>query len=188
MKSKKNKIGLSNFLLVIVIIALGIGGYYWYSNNNGKTKESVFDEYSVLTNYLKSNGYTCNDLLTPGSTCEKKATINSYVFYRFDDGLQYTTISQNYKVSLLSRQGGNVYFIETYDGAFDGYQNKKYYCITDNDTLLGAIEKCSTDNNEVLDNDVYLTVVKTAFKEVDDILEHSGFNATKLATLYKWEK
>lgn len=185
---KKNKVGIKNFIIVILIIGLGLGGYYFYTQNNNKQKESIYDQYSVLTNYLKINGYTCTSLLEPGSFCEKKASVNSYKFYRFDDGIQYLTTSTNYKVNIINRQGSREYSIQTFDGAFEGYKNQKYYCETVNETLLGQLDNCKTEKGEVLDNDVYLTVVKTALREIDNILEHSGYDATKLVTLYRWEK
>lgn len=188
MKAKKNRIGLKNFLIVIFIIAIGLAGYYWYTTNQTTQTESVYDQYSVLSSYLTVNGYTCGSLLTPGSKCEKQATINSYEFFRFDDGFQYMTTSKNYKVNILVRQGSSEYSIQTYDGAFEGYQNKKYFCTTINDAPLGQIDKCITENIEILDNDVYLTVVKTAIREIDTILEHSGYDASKVITQFKWEK
>ena len=188
MKVKKNRIGVRNFLIVILIIVLGLGGYYWYTTNQTPETESVFDQYSVLSSYLTANGYTCASLLTPGAKCKKEAAINSYEFFRFDDGLQYISTSKNYKVNIVIRQGSSEYSIQTYDGAFDGYQKKKYFCETINDVPLGQIEKCLTEDIEVLDNDVYLTVVRNAINEVDTILEHSGFDGTRVITLFKWEK
>ena len=188
MNVKKNKRGIKKFLVVIIILAIGMGGFYWYSNNQPTQTDTYYDQYSVLSAYLQSNGYTCGSLLTPGSKCTKQATINSYEFFRFEDGVQYLTTSTNYKVNILIRQGSNEYSIQTYEGAFDGYQDKKYFCETINGAPLGFIEKCATETGEILDNDVYITVVRTAINEVDTILEHSGYDAAKLVTLFKWEK
>lgn len=188
MKVKKNRIGIKNFLIVIIVIALGLGGYYWYATNQTPQTESFYDQFSVLSSYLTGNGYTCGSLLTPGSKCEKQATINSYEFFRFDDGIQYITTSKNYKVNILIRQGSSEYSIQTYEKAFDGYQNKKYFCDTINNTPLGQLDKCLTEDGKILDNDVYITVIRTAINEANTILEHSGYNASKLITLYKWEK
>lgn len=187
---RKNRLGVKNFIAVFFIIILLIGGYYIYTQRRQpKSNTSIYEQYSILSNYLKGNGYECSgDLMAPGSGCIKETKVNKYQFYRYDDGIQYITDSANYKVNILYRQSSNEISIALNDGAFEGYKNKKYYCETHNETILGQLENCRTLDKEILDNQVYINVVRTSLKEITDILEHSGYNSSKLVTLYKWTK
>lgn len=188
--SKKNGLGVKNFIAVIFIIALLIAGYYIYSQRRQPRSEtSIYDKYVTLANYLKSNGYECQgNLMEAGSNCTKETSVNKYQFIRFDDGIQYITDSANYKVNILYRQNSNEISIDLNDGAFEEYRNKKYYCETHNGNVLGQLENCRTLDKELLDNQVYINVVRTSLKEIADILEHSGYDSSKLVTLYKWSK
>lgn len=188
--SKKNGLGVKNFIAVIFVIALLIAGYYIYSQRRQpRSTTSIYEKYVTLANYLKSNGYECQgNLMASGSYCNKETSVNKYQFFRYDDGIHYITESANYKVNILYRQSSNEISIDLNDGAFEGYRNKKYYCETHNDTILGQLENCKTVNKEFLDNQVYINVVRTSLKEITDILEHSGYDSSKLVTLYKWTK
>lgn len=187
---RKNRLGFKNFIAVFFIIILLIGGYYIYTQRRQpKSNTSIYEQYSILSNYLKGNGYECSgDLMAPGSGCIKETKVNKYQFFRYDDGIQYITDSANYKVNILYRQSSNEISIALNDGAFEGYKNKKYYCETHNETILGQLENCRTLDKEILDNQVYINVIRTSLKEITDILEHSGYNSSKLVTLYKWTK
>ncbi len=187
---KKNGLGIKNFVAVFFVIVLLIGGYYIYTQRRQpKNKTSVYEQFSILSNYLKGNGYDCaGNLMEPGSSCNKETKVNKYNFIRYDDGIQYITESANYKVNLLYRQNSNEISISLNNGAFEGYKDKKYYCETHNDTILGQLENCRTLEKEELDNQVYINVIRTSLKEINDILEHSGYNSSKLVSLYKWTK
>ena len=188
MLRKKNGIGVKNFIIVFLIIIIGVVGIYFYTNRETQTKTSIYEEFKLLTVYMQSQGYTCNSLMKSGNSCEKKAAVNSYTFFRYDDGFQYIFNSKNYKVNITSRSGGTEYTLQTFEGAFSGYNNRKYYCTTDNNTVLGNFVNCKTEDNKILDNDVYIGVDKTAFMEVENILNNSGYDSSKIASIFKWEK
>lgn len=187
---KKNGLGVKNFIAVFFVIILLIAGYYIYSQRRQpRNQTSVYEQFSILSNYLKSNGYECSgNLMAAGSSCTKEASVNKFQFFRFDDGIQYITESANFKVNILYRQSSNEISIALNDGAFEGYRDKKYYCETHNETILGQLESCRTLDKEELDNQVYINVVRTSLREITDILEHSGYDSSKLVTLYKWTK
>lgn len=187
---KKNRLGIKNFITVFFIIMLLFGGYYIYTQRRQpKSQTSVYEKYNILSNYLKGNGYECaGNLLEPGSGCTKETKVNKYDFIRYDDGIQYITESANYKVNILYRQNSNEISISLNKGAFEDYKDKKYYCETNNNTVLGQLENCRTLKKEELDNQVYINVVRTSLKEISDILDHSGYDSSKLVTLYKWTK
>lgn len=187
---KKNRFGVKNFIAVFFIIILLMGVYYIYTQRRQpKSKVSIYEQYSILSNYLKGNGYECGgNLMASGTGCNKETKVNKYEFIRYDDGVQYITESANYKVNILYRQSSNEIMIALNEGAFEGYKNKKYYCETHNDTILGQLENCRTLDKELLDNQVYINVVRTSLKEITDILEHSGYDSSKLVTAYKWTK
>lgn len=185
---KKNRLGIKNIILFTIIIFVGLGAYYYYSQNKRTTVASIYDTYRQLENYLKSSGYTCSSLLEAGSSCKKEANVNTFEFLRYDDGLQYISTSKNYKINLTNRQAKRDFYIITYANALPGYENKQYYCETENETVLGQLVKCETEDKEVLDNQIYVMAVRNALIEVDNILENSGYNASKLVSIYKWTK
>lgn len=188
MSKKRNGIGLKNFVIVFIIIVAGIVGFYFYTNRSSHSTTSIYEEFKVLTTFMQSQGFTCNSLLKSGNSCEKKASVNSYTFFRYDDGFQYISNSKNYKVNITARKGGSEFTLQTFDGAFSGYNNRKYNCTTDNNTVLGNFVNCKTADNKILDNEVYINVVKTAFMEVKNILNNSGYSPTDVASLYEWKK
>lgn len=187
---RKNKRGVKSIIIVIVILfVIFIGGYFYLSNrNNNPIQPSASEKFKALQNFLTSNNYTCQNLNSPGTSCEKSTDVNKFSFFRYDDGIHYITESVNYKVNILSRKDSKDISIQTFDGAFDGYQNKKYICNSESGNILNSNIKCKTDKNEELDNEVYLTVVKNALNEARLIIDKSGFNANKLVTDYIWEK
>lgn len=187
---RKNKVGLKNIIIIFgILIVAFIGGYIYLNNRNTKPIQTPASEkFKALQSYLTSSGYTCQNLNSPGTSCEKTTDVNKFSFFRYDDGIHYITESLNYKVNILSRKDSKDISLQTYDSAFDGYQNKKYICKSENGTILASNIKCKTDYNEELDNEVYLTVIKNALSEVRLIIDKSGFSVNKLVTDYTWEK
>ena len=76
---------------------------------------------------------------------------------------------------------------DTTSEAFAGYKNKKYECKV-NGNVLEKFGDCLTKDGELMNLNSYRGVIEMAQKDIENIIESSGYYRRTLMNDYKWEK
>lgn len=175
------------FLIVFIIMILFIGGVYiFYRLTEFKLEEKENIKFDKLQETFESKGYTCQSMNQPGNYCSKEKDNISYKFIRYSDGFQYIVTNDSYKISLKYRQSGYQFYIYMGKDAQTSLQDKQYFCTTTNDTYMGDIKECLTEDDELLESDMYISIMKNTLNEISNVVNMSGYDNKKLATLFTW--
>lgn len=172
------------FLVVAIIVVIFISGTIFY---NIFVKEDDNVDYAYLAKYLKNKGYTCELLKYNGSSCKLDGAGTYNMFTRYDDGFEYTILTDSYYIAIVHVKDLEEFSIKTNEKAFSGYKNKKYYCKF-KDSLIGDLDKCTDEDNNSLDMEIYKGAVESAMNDLNNILNSSGYKVEELLKNYKWVK
>ena len=123
-----------------------------------------------------------------GGRCFYKTDNSNYSFIRYDDGFNYVMESTSYRLVFNhTKAEPNKITFKTKNTSLEGYKNKVYDCTTKG-SIIDELDKCTTEDGEVLDLNGYIGVVEDGIKEVNDILSSSGYNTDSLIDNYVWTK
>ncbi len=146
-------------------------------------------DFAYLRKYMVSRGFSCEVLKSSGSACKYIDGDITERFSRFDDGFEYMYNNKKYLINIYHVGGVERILFNTGDGAFIGYKNLDYEC-TYKENILNELDKCvlKKDPNVELDNTTYIAVIDKTIKEVNKIIESSGYKKDILLSEYRWEK
>ena len=141
-----------------------------------------------MISYLELNGYRCQAFEKDGGSCSNKKGDTEYLFVRPSDGFKYSIRNDNYNLVIShGEEIGDSIIFRTTSNALTNYKSLYYTCTTDN-SVIGELKECVTQDGRVLDSDVYLGVIEKSIYELNNILKASNFNIDSIINDYKWEK
>ncbi len=144
--------------------------------------------YAYLKQYLYERGFSCDLIHKSGGKCRKDSNGTSYVFTRYDDGFEYLVKTESYLLIMNhSLQKENYITFSTTSEAFSGYKNKSYECEL-GETVLDTFGECKTKEGEMLNLNSYRGVIEQAQKDVNNMIESSGYYKKNLMEDYQWVK
>lgn len=169
-------VGLIAVILVVVLVT---------------SKEDVGEgnvNFSYMKQYFYDRGFNCDTIHKSGGRCTKDTGTTLYSFVRNDDGFEYLVKTSSYVLEIKhSLLNGDWMLFSTTSEAFSGYKNKKYTCEI-NDNVLNEFGACLTSDREVLNLNSYRGVIEIAQKDIENIIEASGYYRKSLIEDYQWEK
>lgn len=144
--------------------------------------------FAYLRNYLESRGFQCNMVHVSGGQCTLTNEYSTHSFVRFEDGFEYIAKTDSYLLNIRHRLSDeNSIIFKTTSEAFVGYKNQEYSCeFVDN--VVNQLGNCKTELDEKLDIDSYIGVIEQAMKDVNLIIDNSGYYKEELIENYKWIK
>lgn len=172
------------YIIVAVVAVVLIFVIVTSQSDNGEKNVN----YSYLKQYFYDRGFTCDLVHKSGGKCRKDTPSTSYVFTRYDDGFEYYISTESYSllISHTLQKEQEISFSTTSE-AFAGYKNKDYMCKI-GENVLDTVGTCKTKEGEVLNLNSYLGIIEQAQKEIDNIIESSGYYKRSLIEDYQWEK
>lgn len=169
-------VGLIAVLLVIFLV----------TKQEDNTESNV--NYSFMRNYFNSLGFNCDYLHRSGGRCFKDTGTTAYSFVRNDDGFKYIIETDSYLLEIEhSLLNGSWILFKTTSEAFAGYKNKSYECEVKGN-VLEEFGDCLTKDGELMNLNSYRGVIEMAQKDLENIIESSGYYRKSLIYDYKWEK
>mgnify|MGYP003300015130 FL=1 len=171
--------------IVIGIVAVLLI-FFLVTSQEDNTELNV--NYSFMRNYFTSMNYNCDSLHRSGGRCSKDTGTTAYIFVRNDDGFKYIVETDSYSLEIEhSLLNGDWILFDTTSEAFAGYKNKKYECKV-NGNVLEKFGDCLTKDGELMNLNSYRGVIEMAQKDIENIIESSGYYRRTLMNDYKWEK
>lgn len=169
-------VGIVAVVLVFVLVTS--------QSDSGETNVN----YAYLKRYFYDRGFTCDLVHKSGGKCRKDVNGVSYVFTRYDDGFEYLVKTESYLLIMNhSLQNEKYISFKTTSEAFAGYKNKQYNCEFDKN-VLGKLGDCETKDGDYLNLNSYLGVIEQAQKDLNNILDSSGYYKKNLLEDYQWIK
>lgn len=170
--------------IAICLVLIGVSVYFIFKVVD-KPKQPV--AFSYLNDYFYSKGYSCEMLTKSGGHCSLTQDGLRKSFIRYDSGFQYFIKTDTYSIEIkhMYKVSDSITFY-TNEKAFDKYKDKKYNCTTDN-SVIGNLKKCMTDEAEILTLNSYLGQVESAINDLNDILNHSGYDKEVLIEEFVWK-
>ena len=173
-------------IVVVIVVVLGLG-IFFFSKKVVKTKVNN-SKFADLTSYLESFGYRCESLENSGGSCFLTRKDTDYLFVRSNSGFKYSFRGTSYNIEIIhDKELGDSIVFRTNREALDKYKSLYYTCSTDN-SVIGKLQNCITDDGRVLDLDVYIGIVEKEIYNLNNILKASKMNMDKLINDYEWEK
>ena len=169
-------VGCIAVILVVVLV----------TSQSDNSEKNV--NFSYLKQYFYDRGFSCDLVHRSGGKCRKEANNVSYVFTRYDDGFEYIVKTESYLLVMFhSLQKENHITFSTTSEAFAGYKNKEYECKLGKN-VLDTIGDCKTKEGELLNLNSYIGVIEQAQKEVNNVIDSSGYYKKNLLEDYQWIK
>ncbi len=145
--------------------------------------------FEYLRSHMESRGFSCQVVQEVGGKCVKQSKNYGYTFIRYANGFEY--IVKNSAFSLTIRHGSEreskIDFKTTVD-AFPGYKEKEYKCDF-KDSVVGELGKClEVDDGSLLDLPVYTSVINIAIRDLNEIIDASGYSRKDLLEKNVWSK
>ncbi|MGN1371933.1 MAG: hypothetical protein ACI4XM_06650 [Candidatus Coprovivens sp.] len=197
MSDKNNKVSVfygrarrlelyEKIIYVLVAIVAVVLIFVLVTSQSSNTESNV--NYAYLKQYLYERGFVCDMIHKSGGKCRKENNGTSYVFTRYDDGFEYLVKTDSYFLIMShSLQKENSISFSTTSEAFAGYKNKEYNCEL-GDNVLDTFGECKTKNGEVLNLNSYRGVIEQAQKDVNNMIDSSGYYKKNLMEDYQWIK
>ncbi len=156
------------------------------SRHTEKVDDNV--NFAYLRTYLESKGFKCEMIHRVGGQCVNSNEKNSYSFIRYDDGFEYIINAQGYLLDIRHKADDDkkITFKTTSD-AFNGYKNKYYVC-SYQDSVIGKLDTCIDEEENVLDLPSYIGVIEQAINDLNLIIDSSGYKKDTLLNDCVWEK
>ena len=197
MSDKNNKVSVfygrarrlelyEKIIYVLVAIVAVVLIFVLVTSQSSNTESNV--NYAYLKQYLYERGFVCDMIHKSGGKCRKENNGTSYVFTRYDDGFEYLVKTDSYFLIMShSLQKENYISFSTTSEAFAGYKNKEYNCEL-GDSVLDTFGECKTKTGEVLNLNSYRGVIEQAQKDVNNMIDSSGYYKKNLMEDYQWIK
>lgn len=177
-------------IIAVIVLIIFVTSLFILNLNKEDIKKNVDDNinFSYLIDYFVEKNYSCEMLQKSGGKCYLDVNDKFYQFTRYDNGFEYVIRSNTYILIIKhnSMNGDSISF-RTNNNAASGYKDKEYVCKTDN-SVIGVLDNCVDDGGNKLELVTYLGVVEQGIDDVNDILNASGYDVSKLITSYIWEK
>ncbi len=169
-------VGIIAVTLVLVLV----------SRQTVNTDDNI--NFAYLRKYMEANGYSCEMIHRSGGQCLLSNTNSTYSFVRYDDGFEYIINTKAYTLNVKHKlsEENSITFKTTSD-AFSGYRNKKYTCDY-KDSVIGKLEKCLDEEDNVLELKSYVGLIEQSINELNNIITASGYDKDELINNYIWEK
>lgn len=187
MYGRARRIALAKKIAIVVVLILIV----YILVTKVFVKENFVDQnqnFEYMKSYFNGKGYICERIEHSAGRCYKETDTTYVGFIRYDDGFNYVDQSTSYRLTInYMPKEVNKIVLKTNSTSLQGYKNKIYYCTTKKD-LFGEVDKCETEDGEVLDVQSYIGVVEKAQKDVENIINASGYDKDTLLKEYKWQK
>ncbi len=184
-RARRIEFGKKILYAVIAIVAIAIT-INFVVNYKGFVDNNV--NFAYLKQYMEAKGYYCNQLQNSGGQCILHGEISTSTFTRYEDGFDFTVKSNAYNLNIkhISTKEDYITF-KTNVNALTGYKSKNYTCNVKNN-IIGELEECIDENQETLDSDTYLSIIKLAIQDLNNFIDSSGYDKKSLMNDYKWIK
>lgn len=184
---RARRLELYEKLAYIIVGIIAVVLVFFLVTSQSSTGEANVN-YAYLKQYMYDRGFSCEMIHKSGGRCHKETNGVSYVFTRYDDGFDYLVKTESY-VLIINHvlQEDNSITFSTTSAAFPGYKNKEYECKLGT-TVLDEFGECKTKEKEKLDLESYRGVIEQAQKDVNNIIESSGYYKQNLMEDYQWIK
>lgn len=144
--------------------------------------------FAYLRQYMESRGFECSSVHISGGQCTLSNEYSTHNFVRFEDGFEYIAKTDSYLLNIRHRLSEeNSITFKTTSEAFIGYKNQEYTCEFVGN-VINQLGECKTDLGEKLDINSYIGVIEQAMKDVNLIIDNSGYYKSELLENYKWIK
>ncbi len=166
-------------IAVVLVVALVF-------NQDSNSEKNL--KFSYMREYLEANGFDCNQIHTTGGQCTLNGEYASLSFFRYDDGFEYIARTDSYHLNIKHRlSDDNSITFKTTSEAFIGYKNQEYTCdYVDN--VINKLGDCKTKMDDKLDINAYRGVIEQAMKDVNIIIDNSGYFKEEIVQNYQWIK
>lgn len=184
---RARRIELYEKIIYIVVGIIAVVLVFLIVTSQSSNGESNVN-YAYLKRYFYDRGFSCDLIHKSGGKCRKDSNGVSYVFTRYDDGFEYLVKTESYLLIMNhSLQTENYISFSTTSEAFSGFKNKIYNCKL-GDNVLDEFGACKTKEGEVLNMSSYIGVIEQAQKDLNNIIDSSGYYKKNLLEDYQWIK
>lgn len=165
---------LSVFIIVTIVV-----------NQSSDRDRNV--NFSFLREHLESRGFKCEMVHYSGGQCSLNTEQSFIRFVRYDDGIEYIYKTNSYLLDIRHTLAEKNYIsFKTTSEAFSGYKNKEYICVADN--IIGELKECKDSLGNKLDIESYIGLIEQSMKDINIILENSGYYKNELIESNVWLK
>ncbi len=167
-------------IAIVVVVVLSV---IFFTNLFARSKEH--ENFKTLKNYMIQKGFSCEILEQPGSACKYDKEGVLIRFVRYDDGFDYNVNTNAYYIEIKHVKDDDKFIFRTTGEALSGYRNKVYYC-TYQDSIIGTLKECVTEDGLTLDSPVYLGQIESVMNDISLLVKGSNYKVDKLIKDYQW--
>ena len=165
---------------IVVVIVLSV---VFFTNLFARSKQH--EDFKTLKNYMVQRGFACELLEEPGSACKYEKEGILIRFVRYEDGFDYNVSTDAYYIQIKHVKDEDKFVFRTTEDALAGYKKKIYYCKY-NDSIIGTLKECVTENGQELDSPVYIGQIESAMNDISLLLKSSNYKVDKMINDYQW--